>query len=168
MLDKIKKMREYLDYIEEHYNNVQRAWGLLRPALAGEYFLNKNQRLQLDHDIKNHDISKLSAEEFCQYRESFFPTPFEKATVSQDVIDENFDSAWEHHKRENNHHWEHWMNLDCDKAGMLIHTFCDWYAMSMKFGGKPLDYYRKQREAGKAILPELEHLMLLELEVIIL
>jgi len=26
MLERIKKTREYLDYIEEHYMNVQKAW----------------------------------------------------------------------------------------------------------------------------------------------
>lgn len=29
MIEKIKKFREYLDYIEEHYNNVQKAWALI-------------------------------------------------------------------------------------------------------------------------------------------
>ncbi len=29
MKEKIKKHREYLDYIEEHYDNVQKAWALI-------------------------------------------------------------------------------------------------------------------------------------------
>ena len=29
MKEKIQKFREYLDYIEEHYDNVQKAWALI-------------------------------------------------------------------------------------------------------------------------------------------
>ena len=33
MLDKIQKFREYLDYVERHYNNVQKAWKLINGDL---------------------------------------------------------------------------------------------------------------------------------------
>jgi hypothetical protein len=81
MIEKINKFREYLDYIEEHYNNVQKAWKLIN-----EKCQNKNFRFisddfvwhTIDSEVKQHDMSKLSEQEFTQYRQFFFPSKEEE------------------------------------------------------------------------------------------
>ena len=81
-LDKIQKFREYLDYIEEHIKNVRAAWDLINE---------KCDLWWMDHDyiwhsvndsVAIHDLSKLSAQEFTQYRLKFFPTDNEKSNES--------------------------------------------------------------------------------------
>jgi len=79
MIEKIKKFREYLDYIERHYNNVQKAWELIQEKCKDFNFIyDDNLFFELDGDIKNHDLSKLSSNEFTQYRQFFFPCEGEK------------------------------------------------------------------------------------------
>ena len=142
MLAQISKTREYLDYIEEHYTNVQTAWETIKAACSDMEFMHDSSILDiLNKEIREHDLSKLSKEEFVQYRQVFFPTDSE----SYELTD-----AWEHHKANNRHHWETWtadmdienhVRLTCD----LIHNIVDWTAMSIKFGNAAREYYEKNK-----------------------
>ena len=134
-LSVIHKTREYLDYVEEHYNNVQKAYSNVR-ALC-EYDTNINWEKLYD-DVVAHDMSKLSKDEFVQYREAFYPVVGKVASLDKD--------AWEHHKIHNSHHWEtieasKYIN-DVDRQLDLVHMVIDWTAMSYKFGGSAEQYYR--------------------------
>jgi len=59
----------------------------------------------------------------------------------------NFDKAWEHHYKNNPHHWNHWL----DEKGVpqvipsqyLEQMISDWEGMSLKFGGSAQEYYLK-------------------------
>lgn len=146
MIEKIQKFREYLDYIEEHYNNVQKAW-----ALINEKCQNKGFRFisddfvwhTIDAEVKNHDISKLSEEEFTQYRQYFFPCENE---VKDGLL---FAKAWEHHKQENEHHWQTWTvkhegNPYAD--AFLVMNVVDWVAMGFKFGPTAKEYYEENKD----------------------
>jgi hypothetical protein len=143
MIEQIKKFRDYLDYIEEHYNNVQTAWKLIQDKCKNMHFIyDDNLFHQLNVMIKNHDLSKLSAMEFTQYRQYFFPTCDEIKNK------ELFKEAWQHHKENNDHHWQTWIKYDnnAKQEIALIHNIVDWVAMGIKFGDTACDYYEKNKE----------------------
>jgi len=141
----IKATRDYLDYLEEHILNVQKAWNEIQEKCADMSFFQCNKtRQQLALEINNHDVSKFSPEEFVQYRKHFFPiSEYEKRTS-------NFNKAWEHHKKCNSHHWETWTyvqygepyewKIDC------VHMIIDWMAMGYKFNDTAQEYYEKNKD----------------------
>lgn len=151
-MEEIIKAREYLLYIEEHYNNVQNAWKIIKENCDGvgfDFIDDDFKFFTLSKEIEFHDKSKLSKEEFVPYRRKFFPTEFEKENF-QESIDAEFKKAWEHHKLNNNHHWEHWIKYDNPGAypndtGYVVHNVCDWMAMGMKFGDTAKAYYENNK-----------------------
>jgi hypothetical protein len=83
---KIKATRDYLDYVENHYNNVQKAFKefsrrIVKALEKGKYheFISQTGLYEdyscfiLERMIKEHDLSKLGKDEFTQYRDNFFP-----------------------------------------------------------------------------------------------
>lgn len=154
MKDEIAKTREYLNYIEEHYNNVIRAWDIIQQCCQGkgfDFLYDDWKWSEIDKSIAGHDRSKLSAEEFVQYRKNFFPTVREKSESSGCIIKTDFDKAWEHHKSNNAHHWENWTQQENSILATihLIENICDWMAMGMKFGDTAKDYYEKNKDSIK-------------------
>ena len=150
MLNLIKKTRDYLDYIEEHYNNVQKAWKLIQEKCSDMNFITNTYLFnEIDGLVKDHDLSKLSMEEFIPYREKFFPLKSENPDPSR------FDMAWEHHKENNWHHWQNWTQVEAgfpNAVVFLVDNLCDWAAMGFKFGDTAKDYYEKNKHEIK--LPE--------------
>ena len=157
MIEQIKKTREYLDYLEEHYNNVQEAWKLIKEKCKDMNFIYDDFKYwSLEESIKNHDESKLSVEEFVPYRKFFHP-------INKEEKDKKaFDAAWENHKKMNRHHWENWTQIDKrekDKKGIIstveldvVENVVDWVAMSIKFGGTAQEFYEKNKKEIK--IPE--------------
>jgi hypothetical protein len=145
MLEKIAKFREYLDYVERHYLNVQKAWELLQdkcPRNSDFYFQADDVEWDLiNDDVKRHDESKLSAEEFTKYRQWFFPAKGEERDKEQ------FKNAWAHHKRHNMHHWQTWTQSDGNPyaSAYLTMMIIDWVAMGFEFGDTAKDYYEKNK-----------------------
>ena len=151
MIEIINKFREYLDYIEEHYNNIQKAWKLINEKCDNSFRFIHDDFVwgTIDSEIKTHDLSKLSPEEFTQYRQFFFPCPSERKNK------ELFDLAWEHHKSNNVHHWENWTEKYKDfpyADAFVVMNVVDWIAMSFKFGDTAKDYYEKNKD--KINMPE--------------
>lgn len=151
-LESIQKTREYLDYIEEHILNVEKAWKILQQKCKSmrfvwdDYIFNR-----IDEDILEHDKSKLSKEEFVQYRVKFYPTKKESdGELYAAAVNDDFEKAWLHHWQENDHHWENWTmysSHDPYKEEICcVHMICDWMAMSMKFGDTPKSYYEKNKD----------------------
>jgi len=145
-LDKIQKFREYLDYVERHILNVQKAWKLIQdkcPRNSDFYFhCDDVEWHMINDDVKTHDESKLSAQEFTQYRQNFFP-------VDGEVKDKiAFAHAWEHHKRHNMHHWQTWTQSDGHPyaSAYLTMNVIDWVAMGFEFGDTAKDYFEKNKE----------------------
>ena len=143
--------RAYLDYVIEHYENVQKAWELVQKKCKDEKFICDDDEYSfLDHSIKYHDVSKLDNEEFLAYRDKFYP--FTKS-VDQSLVELAFDNAWKHHKNNNDHHWETWTteSYAYPRAQTLhcIHMLVDWIAMGMKFGDTALEYYQKNKHKMK-------------------
>ena len=161
-LDVIKRTREYLDYLEAHVNNVKRAWELVCKACPSEKFVCDDYLYHSITDMVNkHDLSKLYEEEFVQYRRHFYP-------VGNDFIPDepgnDYDMAWEHHLRVNEHHWEYWVGkLFYDPHASTCHCVCillDWLAMGMFFHpdafiDNTLAYYNNNK--SKIKLPSWAH-----------
>lgn len=171
-IQELQRTREYLDYLEDHYNRVQQAWTLLKEIAKDQLFIQDDYRyFTIDAMIKNHDISKLWPEEFVQYRQRFFPTAEEKSAGVIEVVKRRFDEAWEHHKSVNDHHWENWTKGEVkitSQVGLLggdihersytchdfpymdiffAHMVCDWMAMDSKNGNvSPREYYERNKE----------------------
>lgn len=167
MINKIQATRLYLDYLEEHYNNVQEAWKLVREKCAesGKTFRFMSDGFAyetINADVVWHDESKMSSQEFVQYREKFFPTEKEKELSASDEslkkrVTASFKEAWGNHKKNNTHHWQNWtVNYKNDPYADVYATMMaiDWIAMSMKFGGTARKWYRGEKSKVGDFLPE--------------
>ena len=141
----INSTREYCNYLEEHLNNVRKAFQELSEACKGMAWVEIDSHWHaLRTEVCNHDLSKFSMYEFTQYRDKFFPV-----SNSNRVVDKAFNNAWKHHYECNSHHSEYISNMDPflkDKfpgviERYLIHMVIDWTAMGYKFGDTPRKYY---------------------------
>lgn len=147
ILEEIKKTREYLDYIEEHVLNVKRAWEELKLKCKDMRFVwDDFYYFSIDAEIEHHDLSKMSEQEFIQYRKAFYPTEAEKEKGEYDMS-----AAWEHHKKYNPHHWENWTTIQNrqhpnDWEVHCVCMVCDWMAMGYKFGDTAKAYYEKNKD----------------------
>lgn len=134
--DYIESSRAYLDYVEEHIENVRKAFDELSRACTNKmaWVADDAFWFTLKSEVERHDLSKLSKEEFCQYRDHFYPT------CEKDKENSCFAEAWENHKIENPHHHE------AAKSLMdVLHMIIDWMAMSYKFKDDPYDFYLKTK-----------------------
>lgn len=134
--DYIDRTRDYLNYIEEHLENVRKAFIELSEACEGMSWVGDDCAWHsLRAEVMSHDLSKFTKEEFAQYRDSFFPVN------DSDKACSCFDVAWENHKRNNHHHHETATNyLD------VIHMVIDWTAMGYKFGDDAQSYFEENKE----------------------
>ena len=146
----IEKTREYLDYLENHILNVNIAWDVLKEKCKDMRFTSDDYVYHsIEAEIFHHDLSKLSAEEFTQYRESFYPCEFEPQKKSLGM-------AWEYHKEKNFHHWDAWTAKQYGNPYAweihCVHMVCDWMAMGYKFDDTAKQYYEKNED--KIHLPD--------------
>lgn len=83
--------------------------------------------------LKLHDLSKWSEEEFPAYANKFYGEPNDLA----------FKYAWLNHLRSNKHHWNHWL-LQNDEDGLeplempqnyALEMVADWMGASMAYTG---------------------------------
>lgn len=144
-LKHIVKIRQYLNYVEEHIRNVQRAWNIVYSKCKDMHpFTDDFLYHTIAQMIIEHDISKLSVEEFIPYQQKFYPV---YEGHSNDLA---FDYAWEHHKAHNPHHWENWTKREESFPNEnLCHCVCmvvDWVAMGMSFENDAEEYYEKNKE----------------------
>lgn len=151
-LNLITKTREYLNYLEEHILNIQKAWIELQDKCKDMRFIFDDYVFhQIDEEVQSHDLSKFSEQEFVQYRKSFYPLKNEpKFDMSK---------AWEHHKKHNPHHWENWVkNLSYPSKTYInpyywevhcVHMIIDWMAMGYHFKDTAQSYYETHKEEIK-------------------
>lgn len=180
----ILKKEEYMAYIDEHKNNVLKAFDNLlnKVILKGNTKLEKIMRdWSLESaDLKYHDLSKYTQVEFDAYRRKFHPTTSEKQEDDQEklkIIDEQFEEAWFHHYTSNNHHPAYWTHVNENgeisrtpfpardmPIETIIHMICDWEAMSIKFGGTTIEWYiskahKERKNMSKNTIKVLEDLL---------
>lgn len=131
--------REYLNYIDEHKKNVEKAWEVVK-QIDNPYI--KDNLDIIEENIKKHDSSKYNNDEFNWYRKKYFPIDDNEANEVIDRINEIFKL----HYSRNPHHWEYWLdeegNLDynkhsedtIDKDIMIayIEMLCDWASFGIK------------------------------------
>jgi len=116
-----KPYYNYFKYVLEHKKNVfKTCW-----------------KRKLYFHAFTHDLSKFSLKEFIPYANYFY--------INKEKYKDEFDKAWEHHYKNNPHHWDHWL----DENGVpqvipqcyLEQMIADWEGMSLKFGGSAQEYY---------------------------
>ena len=166
MLEKIRATRRYLDYLERHYNNVQKAWAILKETCKDQRFVWDDYcYFEINDMVKWHDDSKMSQEEFVPYREHFYTAAGDRPAEERE---EDYQLAWAHHLEVNDHHWQNWTKNEVTITSQigfmddihekkyvckdfpymdifLAHMLCDWMAMSMELGGTPQEYYENNK-----------------------
>jgi len=129
----IERTREYINYLEEHINNVHKAFCEVSEKCKDVLWVINIDKLK--EDVIHHDLSKFSPQEFVQYRKTFFPVR------ESEKINSGMDEAWEHHKKENSHHHETVKTLTD-----VMHMVIDWTAMGYMFGDTAQQYYENNKD----------------------
>lgn len=150
-LEVIQMTRQYLDYLERHIKNIEKAWLEIQEKCNIPVVWDDYKFWTLHGDIENHDLSKFGAVEFTAHRQAFYPTPTEAKRDAKE--------AFNHHITNNPHHWENWVTqyesnrISAYEAEMhCTHMVVDWLAMSYEFGDTPRSYYENNKDKIK--LPE--------------
>ena len=135
------KENEYRAYIKEHVANIHAAFLKYGKELCSLIFETPGA---LYTRVIKHDDSKYCNIEFDAYRQYFYPCSDEEPN------EEEFNNAWKHHYRNNDHHPEYWIDDDGTIKDMppicVAEMLLDWEAMSMKFNGSTYEYYLKEKD----------------------
>lgn len=180
----LDKQTEYLEYIDEHVNNVKIAFGKL--FVSNENLILPDYTREQTRDIiekarpyiLTHDASKYYQEEFDAYRRHFHPTSSEKERGETKEEEDNFNFAWKHHYTNNPHHPQFW--CWCNITNTIIpynHPFdwtidtkihapidmdvisivemlSDWEAMGMKFHSETPDFWKNDPDKDRKAMSE--------------
>lgn len=118
---------QYTKYLKEHISNVQKGYEYLKKNIPDIFSDLEIPMDEMDKQIKEHDKTKWSEDEFEPYAEHFYG---KNKGIDNDS---DFEIAWEHHYNNNPHHPEFWsgkeMPLSC-----IIEMICDWWSFSWKNG----------------------------------
>ena len=99
-----------------------------------------------------HDWSKWLPSEFIPYARRFYLPDGSKRPQTRDATgaydptntgDPDFDRAWFHHQRRNDHHWQWWLNPQQREGtrptemskGAVVEMLCDWSGAGRAQGG---------------------------------
>ena len=137
----IEEQKEaYTKYIEGHRENVRLAYNAMITRCKSILLDEKIDLSQLETNVKNHDLSKYTEEEFGPYRKKFFPADGEEVDKTE------FYRAVYHHYTCNKHHWNHWIGQSKEMDPIyVVEMTLDWIAMGMQFGNTALEYYEKNK-----------------------
>lgn len=130
--------KQYDLYLNEHRSNVYAAFEWINNNIPEIFMENEKIRSSALHRcLYSHDVTKYDPEEYEAYDRFFYGQRNEK------VIDE-FDKAWLHHQRLNDHHWQYWvLHNDDPNEGVkvldmppdaIIEMVCDWWSFCFKRG----------------------------------
>lgn len=164
-------MRNF-NYIVRHKRNLLKAFNMFISVIHLIY--KEVPDLDVDFiDLKNrvlqHDLDKFKPEIFYGYSKKYYNenslmaerlgvrgknSPFPEVVLasldldSKQKIEDDFKKAFEKHYNNNRHHPEYYKSKGGKMKDIDICEMCiDFTAMSIKFGGKPYDYYNdKKRE----------------------
>jgi hypothetical protein len=143
----MKEESRYKKYIKNHIENVKQVWVSIQKHLINEFWIDDFMFHKITALIGRHDESKYSVEEFEGYRQYFFPINEKEKNKNQ------FNYSWNHHQKNNPHHWQYWIMHEKGKLMALempfeyiIEMLCDWAAMSLNFNDKPFSFYNKEKE----------------------
>jgi hypothetical protein len=136
---------EYRKYVIEHKQRVKKFADWLKENLP-ELF-NEVDEGHFDVYIEEHDASKFSEEEFEPYAQKWF-NDGEKTP--------EYEAAWEHHYKNNEHHPEFWDGQDIPEI-FILEMLCDWGSFSIDKGNLNeliSFYYDKARDDEEKNLSE--------------
>ena len=120
----------YTDYVKSHIENVQKGYEYFKENLP-EYIDDLEiPEEEMDQQIKEHDKSKYSNEEFDAYAEHFNG----KNKGKSEEEDPEYAAAWKHHYTNNPHHPEYWGKEKDMPLSCIIEMICDWWSFSWKRG----------------------------------
>lgn len=133
---KQEKIKEYEDYINEHIENVHKAYDRIVKNFVKDEFT-AEQLKQLETNLDNHDKDKVIPFMFDAYRRNHLPINDKE----KEDADEDYDIAWSYHKHVNPHHWEYWLNnagefaQNINEEDMKLayaEMLCDWLSFGFK------------------------------------
>lgn len=146
------KRKEYKDYIDEHIENVYKAYTKLRnmETILMAHFKQISPEIldNLRGRVLKHDETKYWESEFEPYRKYFYPANTSEGKENKAVVD-MFNTAWEHHYKHNDHHPEYWVENDTPSkmsTEAALEMICDWIAMSIKFNNRAIDWYTDNKD----------------------
>lgn len=145
----------YYKYVTDHINNVHIAWAQFGIQLC-QYLESKRENISASELYMSvhsrvfiHDKSKFSKEEYIPYVQKFYP--WKDMDKTQEQIAEEFDDAWTHHIKHNDHHPEHWLqyselrkkniSVTMDNAA-IVEMLLDWIAMSLARNQSMYEWWR--------------------------
>ena len=119
---------KYNKYLRDHITNVQKSFEILKRRVP-ELFKNLEIPMdELEDNLKKHDASKYSKEEFQPYVEHFYGNNGGK----QETKSPEYEAAWKHHYMHNPHHPEYWGKSQRMPESCFIEMICDWMSFSIK------------------------------------
>ena len=136
--------QEYNQYLDDHINNVRRAFDWLKTSGVFDQIGMSPRKVDVcDRHIVLHDKSKYNDFEYRAYDSYFYGEEFTDE-ASRDSINRDFNNAWLCHIHHNKHHWQHWVLInDNPEAGTialdmptvyLVEMVCDWWSFGWKCG----------------------------------
>ena len=119
------KQYQYDMYLSEHIGNVRKSWDLIKDKIDDSELVNEVTAL-----VINHDKSKYGEEEYEPYLEYFYGDKDEDA----------FNVAWNHHQKNNPHHWQYWLLREDEGKDIaldipdkyILEMLCDWNSFVLK------------------------------------
>ena len=156
------------NYIVRHKRNFLKAFNMCISCI--HLFREANIDYTVDFsELKNrilqHDLDKFKPDIFYAYTDKFYnevdlnvgkldskssPLPDNVLAAlsfdSKQDIEDEFEKAWTIHYTSNRHHPEYYKKHGGKMQDIDIFEMCiDFTAMSIKYGGKPYDYYKKKK-----------------------
>lgn len=157
-MERLKKEKEYYEYIQQHVRGVANALDRYFIPLIGQTNICKtvsdedliNAIKMVSARVELHDSSKYLDDEFNQYRAKYYPTANESKGDADSIqlMDDKYQEAWKHHYTHNMHHPEYWVDSETGvprdmSLDALVEMICDWESVSTMFGTNTLDWYEK-------------------------
>lgn len=124
---------KYLKYILEHKKNV--FIECMKLAMQHEGKIRK----ELIIHAFTHDLSKFLPCEFIHYARYFYGNELK---TDSEILKQEFEKAWEHHYKNNKHHWNYWIGKNMP-YNYIMQMIADWKGMARKFGDTEQEYYLK-------------------------
>jgi len=134
----MNKNQEYSNYLKNHLDNINFGFEWLHKNLPNIFIHEDcNYETMIQMNIRTHDDSKSSCNEWIPYREYFY------GNKEDEDIQNAFNYAWLHHIHNNPHHWQYWLLYEDDTKKptpleipyeYLIEMILDWWSFSWKQG----------------------------------
>ena len=154
------KTKKYEKYIHNHRYYIEEAFNEMLSNKDLEDFIDwEEYHIDLYNRVVYHDISKYSKEEFDAYRKNFYPVIDEEKALNED----DFYKAWEHHWKNNRHHWQARSFDICENDKLskeqildCLENILDWMAMGYVFNDRPYQFYEKNKNEIRLPEPQIK------------